>query len=146
MSFDISRRMFDAWKNYCGIVMQQGRVQLDSDWNEWLDELARRMQAETLDTIGATGVPAATPSAFQINVDNSLSPPRITIGYGRIYVDGILAENHPPKGSAQWDPALAEWSASPQPPVLVDNQPWLPAGPMVPFPTTGGLYLFYLDV
>ena len=36
MSFDASRFPFDPWKDFAGVVMQQGRVQLDSDWNEWL--------------------------------------------------------------------------------------------------------------
>jgi hypothetical protein len=142
MSFDISRKTFDAWKNYFGVAMQQGRVQLDSDWNEWLAELARRLQAGTLDTVGATGVPSATPSGFKITVDSS-TPPQTTIGYGRIYVDGILAENHRPKGSDMWDPALAEWSGSAPSGVDVNSQPWLTAGPL---PTDQKPYLLYLDV
>ena len=39
MSFDKSRFTFNPRKDYAGVVMQQGRVQLDSDWNEWLAEL-----------------------------------------------------------------------------------------------------------
>ena len=48
MSFDISRFIFDPWNDYCGVVMEQGRVQLDSDWNEWLAELNRRIRAGAL--------------------------------------------------------------------------------------------------
>ena len=48
MSFDTSRYRFDPWKDYSGVVMEQGRVQLDSDWNEWLAQLNRRIQVGTL--------------------------------------------------------------------------------------------------
>jgi len=45
MSFDSSRFTFNPWNDFLGVVMQQGRVQLDSDWNEWLAEFARRGQS-----------------------------------------------------------------------------------------------------
>ena len=64
MSFDCSRFPFRPGANFSGVVMQQGRVQLDSDWNEWLAEITRRIQAGTLDTFGRTVVPATTPDAF----------------------------------------------------------------------------------
>ena len=54
MTFDISRNRFNPWKDYSGVVMEQGRVQTDADWNEWLAENARRIQAETLDILGGT--------------------------------------------------------------------------------------------
>src|SRR6516165_8145062 len=93
--------------------MEQGRVQLDSDWNEWLAELSRRIQAGTLDILGRAAYTATTPYAFQITA--TASPNQITIGPGRMYVDGLLAENHG-GGTPTWDPALAELSGSPQPP------------------------------
>ena len=92
MSFDISRISFNPWNDYQGVVMQQGRVQLDSDWNEWQAEFLRRIQAGTLDIFGRAAYPASTPAAFKIKISpfgNSL-----TIGAGRMYVDGLLAENH----------------------------------------------------
>lgn len=108
MTFDISRSSFDPTKDYLGVVMQQGRVQLDSDWNEWLAELNRRLQAGTLDVVGAAGVPQSTPLGFKIDQAEGGT---LTIGPGRIYVDGLLAENHgapAPKGTWEWDPTLAE--------------------------------------
>ena len=65
MSFDSSRFTFDPRNDFTGVVMQQGRVQLDSDWNEWLAELGRRIQAGTLDTIGRAVFPATTKPAFR---------------------------------------------------------------------------------
>src|ERR1035437_3382746 len=109
MSFDRSRFIFDPRKDYFGVVMQQGRVQLDSDWNEWQAELARRIHAATLDILGTAGVPSTTPSAFQIStfIDNSQTPPlRVGIGAGRMYVHGILVENHGSTASPQWNPEL----------------------------------------
>jgi hypothetical protein len=141
MSFDNSRFTFDPWKDYFGVAMQQGRVQLDSDWNEWLAQLTRRLQAGTLDILGLAGVPASTPSAFQIAAASATS---VTIGYGRMYVDGILVENHPPLGTVQWDPGLAEWSGSAQPPLdYTRQQPYYPGAPAL---SGNGPFLFYLDV
>lgn len=119
MSFDCSRFSFDPLRDYFGVVMQQGRVQLDSDWNEWLAELARRLQAGTLDTLGRAVVPRETPDGFLIDASGGT----LSIGPGRIYVDGLLAENHggPP---SQWDPALAEQAGST--PLGFFDQPYLP--------------------
>jgi hypothetical protein len=150
MSFDNSRFTFDPWKNYSGVVMEQGRVQLDSDWNEWLAELNRRIQAGTLDMLGSAVYPATTPYAFQINATTSSSgTSQLTIGPGRMYVDGLLAENHGDPAAAVWDPALAELSGSPQPPPATEvgaidytKQPYLP-GATIP---AGGPFLAYLDV
>jgi len=150
MSFDNSRSTFNPWRDYFGVVMQQGRVQLDSDWNEWLAEFARRIQAGTLDILGLAGVPSTTPFGFKINAFQDTSgTPHVTIGAGRIYVDGILAENHGSVALAQWDPALAEWSGSPQTPdaseidIDYSNQPYLPGAAL---PTGKGPFLVYLDV
>jgi len=71
VSFDKSRFTFNPRKDYSGVVMQQGRVQLDADWNEWLAELTRRIQAGTLDTIGHAVYPATTPFAFHITASSS---------------------------------------------------------------------------
>ena len=38
---------------------RQGRVQLDSDWNEEIDILKRRIHTTTLDILGPIGVPYA---------------------------------------------------------------------------------------
>ena len=34
MKGDFSRQTFDPKKHYSAVLMQQGRVQLDADWNE----------------------------------------------------------------------------------------------------------------
>ncbi|MFZ0420291.1 MAG: DUF6519 domain-containing protein [Candidatus Sulfotelmatobacter sp.] len=155
MSFDNSRFTFDPWRNFSGVVMEQGRVQLDADWNEWLAEVSRRIQANTLDIMGHAVYPATTPYAFLITVSSSGGKNSISIGPGRMYVDGLLAENHGQYATAQWDPALAEMSGSPQPQppsppppstanfIDYTNQPYYPGATL---PTDNGSYIFYLDV
>ena len=152
MSFDNSRFTFNPWRDFAGVVMEQGRVQTDADWNEWLAEISRRIQAGTLDLMGHAVYPATTPYAFQIAVTSTGGTPSISIGLGRMYVDGLLAENHGARATAQWDPALAEMSGTPQPPPSASvnpidyaAQPYYPNAPtdVLSKSTT---FLAYLDV
>jgi Family of unknown function (DUF6519) len=150
MSFDASRFSFDAWKNRSGVVMQQGRPQLDSDWNEWMAILNRRIQAGTLDTVGRAAVPSTTPYGFKITATQSGTTNSLTIGVGRMYVDGLLVENHGAT-TATFDRALAELSNMPQtsPPapeidIPFANQPYLP-NPAAAFLPGNGPFVIYLD-
>jgi len=151
MSFDISRSTFRPRKNFLGVVMQQGRVQLDSDWNEWQSEYSRRIQAGMLDTVGQAVYPASTPNAFQVTPGTDSSGNyTLTIGAGRYYVDGLLAENHGPESQAMWDPSLAEMSGAPAfstttASTSYTSQPHLP-GATLPTSADPGPYLAYLDV
>jgi hypothetical protein len=144
MAFDISRYTFNPWNDYLGVVMQQGRVHLDSDWNELLAELTRRIHAGTLDVIGLSGVPSTTPFGFQITPTRDSAGIHLSIGVGRMYVDGILAENHGSAGALQWDPTLADFSGSTGAPLDYTAQPYV-LGALMP-PDKTGPYLVYLDV
>ena len=90
MSGDYSRKRFNPEKLYQGVLRQQGRVDLDADWNEYVDLQDRRWRAETIDVVGRCGVPDETPDGFKIEVNGG----ELTVGQGRMYVDGYLAENH----------------------------------------------------
>jgi hypothetical protein len=57
MSGDFSRLTFDAAKHYDGVLLQQGRPQLDADWNEQWAIDAHRREVQTRDTIGLHGAP-----------------------------------------------------------------------------------------
>ncbi len=140
MSSDISRRRFAPLNDFGAVLMQQGRVLLDSDWNELIEILDRRVRAETVDIIGRGVVPKETPHGFEI----AFAGGQLTIGPGRIYVDGLLAENH---GAApfEFDPVLAELRGTAALPY--EKQPYLPgAGNGTAVPREGGPYLMYLDV
>ncbi len=87
MKGDFSRNTFNSRKRYSGVLMQQGRVQLDADWNEQLQIEHYRTETEAVDVIGLCGVPKKT-DGFKLEVikdDLIISP-------GRIYVDGLLCE------------------------------------------------------
>ncbi len=90
MSGDYSRKRFNPEKHYQGVLRQQGRVDIDADWNEYVDLQDRRWRAETIDVVGRCGVPAETPDGFKIGVSGG----ELTVGQGRMYVDGCMAENH----------------------------------------------------
>jgi Family of unknown function (DUF6519) len=57
MMGDISRKTFDPQKHYSGVLQQQGRVQVDADWNEQLAIQHHRTETESRDVIGQCGVP-----------------------------------------------------------------------------------------
>ena len=119
MSSDISRQRFNPANDFNSVLMQQGRVQLDADWNEWNEILDRRWRSETIDIIGRCVVPLETPDGFEIQ----LSGGSLTIGRGRIYVDGLQAENHG-AGDLEFDPILAESRGVD--PIPYEQQPYFP--------------------
>src|SRR5215470_1887667 len=89
MPGDYSRRLFLRKRHYSGVLMQQGRVQLDADWNEQLGIQRRRDYAEAEDVIGECGAPKHD-AGFLVQptpdgTDLVLSP-------GRFYVHGRLCE------------------------------------------------------
>ncbi len=138
MGGDYSRRSFDAKKHFSQVLMQQGRVQLDSDWNTNSTINDRQKRTTTLDTIGRCGVPADLPDSFKIGVDSTNN---LTIGVGRIYIDGQLVENHgnPPES---FDPALSENRGTSA--IRFTEQPYLPA--TEPLALGLGVHLAYLEV
>ncbi len=147
MSGDYSRVRFDPRLDLSGVLMQQGRVQLDSDWNEWVAVLERRLRTESVDTFGVELIPGITgvavvspqtPDAFKIEAAGG----NITIGLGRMYVNGLLAENHgDAEGAQEIDPVLAELRG--KDPLPYNKQPYFPAPPALP---VVGTHLAYLEV
>jgi hypothetical protein len=136
MSGDYSRWSFDPQRDFSALLKQQGRVDTDADWNEAVALLLRRLQAGTLDTVGPAVVPRTTPNAFHIEAAGGT----FTIDRGRMYVDGLLAENHG-GGQFAWDARLAEQDGTA--PVPYANQPYFPNPPALP---AGGPHLVYLKV
>lgn len=95
MSGDYTRFTHRPERDYSSVLMQQGRVQLDSDWNEQSDILQRRLRVQAMDTFGPSAVPEpTTPNAFKLTALAG-SPVDLSIGSGRLYLDGLLAEMYP---------------------------------------------------
>src|SRR5438552_9390926 len=102
MKGDFSRRTFDPKKHYRGVLMQQGRVQLDADWNEQNDLIAYHLETQLKDILGAGRAPLAT-AGFKITVSKESAEDKngpdntstfdFHISHGRYYVSGVLCEN-----------------------------------------------------
>jgi hypothetical protein len=92
MKADFTRKTFDPFQHFARVLMQQGRVQLDADWNEQAAILLHYMQTLAADLIGPQGGPT---SNYGFGV-SPLAAPVVSndfrIGLGRYYVDGILCE------------------------------------------------------
>lgn len=88
MKGDFSRLRFDKEMHYSEVLMQQGRVQVDADWNEQQAINKHRIETEALDVIGKCGAPVNN-AGFEITAQSNT----LKIGKGRYYVDGILCEN-----------------------------------------------------
>ncbi len=109
MAGDFSRSTVNPVKHYAGVLMQQGRVQVDADWNEQLALELYRTWTETRDLIGLCGTPKAG-SGFEIS--NLAKGADLRIGNGRYYVNGLLCEINPQSIPA-WLPPLSSPPSSP---------------------------------
>lgn len=115
MKGDFSRLTFDPKKHYRRVLMQQGRVQVDADWNEQGAINQYRTEIEAIDVIGRCGAPKHDPG-FQITVNNK---GELVIGKGRFYADGVLCENAANIGYLQ-QPDLPD---APKPADVMKGQP-----------------------
>lgn len=119
MKGDFTRSTFDHKKHYSSVRMQQGRVQLDSDWNEQIDIQRHLLKQRTADVVGQCGAPIHD-AGFALTVDKHGI---LMIGRGHYYVEGILCENERGCEFTEQDDL-----------------------PNIELPTEQGDYLFYLDV
>jgi|WetSurMetagenome_2_1015567.scaffolds.fasta_scaffold00231_5 hypothetical protein len=88
MKGDFTRFTFDPKKHYSSVRMQQGRIELDSDWNEQAEIQLHHSHITNQDTIGLCGAPKHNPG-FAISINSG----ELKVGKGRYYVGGILCEN-----------------------------------------------------
>jgi len=86
---DFTRFTFRPERHYSGVRMQQGRVQVDADWNEQVDIDAYRDRTTALDVIGRSGAPKGGGS---FRVSTTPGEEDLALAPGRFYVDGILCE------------------------------------------------------
>ena len=119
MRGDFTRDSFDRRHHYTRVLMQQGRVQLDADWNEQgaiAQHYARTLAADMIGPHGgpvaACGFEMVTDPAVVDSLTDELGLPLaqarveqlkgnidggdFLIGLGRYYVDGLLCESDVP--------------------------------------------------
>lgn len=90
MKGDFTRVTFDPARHFSRVLMQQGRVQLDTDFNEQSAILLHFLRTLTADLIGPYGGPLDAGFGLTKNASTS----EFEVGTGHYYVDGILVENH----------------------------------------------------
>jgi hypothetical protein len=115
MRADFTRVTFDLAKHYSGVLQQQGRVQLDADWNEQSAILLHYLRTLATDLIGEHAGPLAS-LGFEIITKGSaarldellpdserrrelhaaLEVGDAVIAPGRYYVRGVLVEAEQP--------------------------------------------------
>lgn len=112
MKGDFTRDTFDAVRHFSRVLMQQGRVQVDADWNEQTAILLHYLHTLARDLLGPHAGPAdhlgfgiATRDSgidlTQVEPDPArraqlkqlLDAGDLLIGAGRYYVDGMLVES-----------------------------------------------------
>lgn len=121
---DFTRDTYTPQKQFLRVLMQQGRVQLDADFNEQVSILLHYLQTLATDLIGPYGVPTGA-AGFAIAPElNGGNLTNLTISAGRYYLDGLLCEN-----AAATD---------------FENQPYNPHPDNYDFPDLP--FLVYLDV
>ncbi|HEY6907864.1 MAG TPA: DUF6519 domain-containing protein [Myxococcales bacterium] len=110
MPGDFSRNTFNENRHYSGVLMQQGRVQLDADWNEQLAIQQHRTAAEARDVIGACGTPKGE-DGFHVTVT-----PRgrdLFVAPGRYYAGGLLCELESSEMQVSFPPGTTDRVAVP---------------------------------
>ena len=119
MRGDFTRDSFDAYQHYTRVLMQQGRVQLDADWNEQAAITQRYVRTLLSDLVGPFGGPDGA-CGFEMVTDpavvdtltgkyglpldeeraqelkDRIGRGDFLIGAGRYYVDGLLCESDLP--------------------------------------------------
>jgi hypothetical protein len=133
MKGDFSRDTFDATKHFSRLLMQQGRVQLDADWNEQASIAAHYLRSLAADLIGPHGGPG---DGFKISrIPSAAGQPLEDLGIalGHYYVAGLLCEHRAEAGggvtaATYWTqrdyPVGKDTGALPQPPFLVYLDVW----------------------
>jgi len=139
MNGDFSRDSFNPAKHFTRVLMQQGRVQIDADWNEQISIFWQFWRSFVTDSVGPHAGPEKD-CGFYIAALGDLQKLQVTseerrrlqsilgrqgdflISPGRYYLDGILCSN-------------GEY-------LLYSNQ----RGNPEPLVTNGPPYLIYLDV
>jgi len=82
---DVTRDTFDRRKRFARVLMQQGRVLVDADWNEQTSIVLHYLRSLTADLIG----PAAGDTAASFAIGATATGWDFPIDAGTYYVDGL---------------------------------------------------------
>lgn len=107
MKNDMTRDTFDPARQYARVLLQQGRVQLDADWNEQVSILLHYMQNLAADIIGPHGGPKdvvdaannvlSTRCGFEIIVDEVRIDQLVELGTEeRTRLKSVQKQTEPP--------------------------------------------------
>jgi len=128
MGSDRARVSYDPKQQYRSVVMQQGRVTLEADWNEASQIASEALRRETLDFVGPCGTPD---DGYEILLNSSPSYPYdFTIQPGTMYVGGMrvhLLEAVDYANQPDWqdtgpeDPYWVSLSSLPGSPPVIDE-------------------------
>jgi len=133
MGSDRARVTYDPRQQYRSVVMQQGRVTLEADWNEAEMIAGEGERLETLDIVGPSGTPD---NGYEIILPTPSSSYNFSVGGGTMYVGGIrasLAEAIDYSSQPDW----LNYNDSPDPQDLSDDaEDWVsPTSPAPVFPS-----------
>src|SRR5688572_13202530 len=103
MKGDFTRFTFDPARRFTRVLKQQGRVDLDADWNELNDIFDSLDRTTRIDVIGECAAPIANPG-FEIALNGAGTD--LTISQGRFYANGLILEVPAPGTSYLTQPDL----------------------------------------
>ena len=99
MKGDFSRNTFDPGNHYSAVLMQQGRVQVDADWNEQAAiglHYLRRLAADLSQRGGRTIIRPRNGPIAEIEVSAESDATRVGIDAGASGVTGAAGAADPP--------------------------------------------------
>ncbi len=132
MGSDRARVTYDPKQQYRSVVMQQGRVTLEADWNESVQITEEGIREHSLQIIGRCGTPD---NGYQILPGGNYN---FSVGEGSMYVDGLrafLPYTIPYSSQPDW----LNYDTSPDPQDHSDDAAyWAPPGAPAPIQVGGG--------
>lgn len=123
MPGDYSRFTDDPKRRVSSLLLQQGKVVLDADFNEESLTAEERRRLGALDTFGPAVVSKMAPGndhAFELTVTGAPPNQDLSIGPGRMWVDGKLVQCFPNDGEDKADKTTKDRAPS------YLHQPFLP--------------------
>ncbi|MEO1203078.1 MAG: DUF6519 domain-containing protein [Pseudomonadota bacterium] len=128
---DFSRDTFDPQRHFSRVLMQQGRVQLDADWNEQTSILVHGLRSLGVGLMGPHAAPNAADGSLGrgFRIAPSDDGADFAVEPGPYYVDGILCDND--------DESLTFRTQQHLPSAAAEADAWA---------DNDGDYLVYLDV